>query len=97
MSITDERRSAVDFTSGYYTAAQTVITTAGSPIDGATTLADLKGAKLGAQVGERLDHVAARHLDDPYAWWRFADAQPGVDVDDLDRTGHWLPLPRRGG
>jgi hypothetical protein len=49
------------------------------------------------QVGERLDHVAARHLDDPYAWWRFADAQPGVDVDDLDRPGHWLPLPRRGG
>ena len=51
VSITDERKSAVDFTSGYYTAAQTVITVAGSPIDGATTLADLKDAKLGAQVG----------------------------------------------
>jgi polar amino acid transport system substrate-binding protein len=51
VSITDERKSAVDFTSGYYTAAQTVITVAGSPIDGATTLADLKEAKLGAQVG----------------------------------------------
>jgi polar amino acid transport system substrate-binding protein len=49
--VTDERRSAVDFTSGYYTAAQTVITVAGSPIEGATTLAELKGAKLGAQVG----------------------------------------------
>ncbi len=51
VSITDERRQAVDFTSGYYTAAQTVITVAGSPIDGATSLADLKDAKLGAQVG----------------------------------------------
>jgi polar amino acid transport system substrate-binding protein len=51
VSITEERRQAVDFTSGYYTAAQTVITVKGSPIDGATTLADLKDAKLGAQVG----------------------------------------------
>ena len=51
VSITDERRQAVDFTSGYYTAAQTVITVAGSKIDGATSLADLKDAKLGAQVG----------------------------------------------
>lgn len=51
VSITDERKGAVDFTSGYYTAAQTVITIGGSPIEGATTLAELKGAKLGAQVG----------------------------------------------
>ena len=51
VSITEERRQAVDFTSGYYTAAQTVITVKGSPIDGATSLADLKDAKLGAQVG----------------------------------------------
>ena len=51
VSITEERRQAVDFTSGYYTAAQTVITVEGSPIDGATTVADLKDAKLGAQVG----------------------------------------------
>jgi hypothetical protein len=51
VSITDERKQAVDFTSGYYTAAQTVITIGGSPIEGATTLADLADAKLGAVVG----------------------------------------------
>ena len=51
VSITEERAKAVDFTSGYYTAAQTVITVKGSPIDGATTLAELRKAKLGAQVG----------------------------------------------
>ena len=51
VSITEQRAQAVDFTSGYYTAAQTVITVKGSPIDGATTLAELKTAKLGAQVG----------------------------------------------
>jgi polar amino acid transport system substrate-binding protein len=51
VSITEERRNAVDFSSGYYDVRQAVITTAGSPIDGATAIADLTDAKLGAQVG----------------------------------------------
>ena len=51
VSISDERKQAVDFSSGYYDVRQTVITYKGSPIDGKTTVADLKGAKLGAQVG----------------------------------------------
>ncbi len=51
VSITEERRTAVDFSSGYYDVRQTVITNEGSPIDGATSLAELADAKLGAQVG----------------------------------------------
>lgn len=51
VSITDARRRAVDFSSPYYTVTQTVVTTKGSPIDGATTVAALQQAKLGAQVG----------------------------------------------
>jgi polar amino acid transport system substrate-binding protein len=51
VSITDERKNAVDFSSGYYNVNQALITYAGSPIDGATSLAELKDAKLGAQVG----------------------------------------------
>jgi polar amino acid transport system substrate-binding protein len=50
-SITDERKQAVDFSSPYYLVRQTVITTKGSKIDGQTTIAGLKDAKLGAQVG----------------------------------------------
>ena len=50
-SITPERRNAVDFSSPYYLVRQTVITVKGSKIAGAKTLADLKSAKLGAQVG----------------------------------------------
>ena len=50
-SITPERRKAVDFSSPYYLVRQTVITTKGSKIAGAKTIAELKGAKLGAQVG----------------------------------------------
>jgi polar amino acid transport system substrate-binding protein len=51
VSITEARRKAVDFSSGYYDVVQTVITNKGSAIDGATSLADLADAKLGAQVG----------------------------------------------
>ena len=51
VSITDERKKAVDFSSGYYDVAQTVITVKGSKIANAKSIADLKSAKLGAQVG----------------------------------------------
>ncbi|MFG2043559.1 ABC transporter substrate-binding protein [Dactylosporangium sp. NPDC048998] len=50
-SITDERRKAVDFSSPYYDVTQTVIALKSSKLAGAKSLADLKGAKLGAQVG----------------------------------------------
>ncbi len=51
VSITEARRKAVDFSSGYFDVVQTVITNAGSAIDGATSVAELADAKLGAQVG----------------------------------------------
>ncbi|GAA2480622.1 ABC transporter substrate-binding protein [Terrabacter carboxydivorans] len=51
ISISEDRRKAVDFSSGYYDVRQAVVTYKGSPIDGRTTVADLKGANLGAQVG----------------------------------------------
>ena len=50
-SITDERKKAVDFSSSYYDLTQAVITYEGSSIAGATTVAALKDAKLGAAVG----------------------------------------------
>jgi polar amino acid transport system substrate-binding protein len=51
VSITEQRKKAVDFSSGYYDVRQTVITNEGSAIDGATSIADLADATLGAQVG----------------------------------------------
>jgi polar amino acid transport system substrate-binding protein len=50
-SITPERKQAVDFSAAYYLVRQTVITTKGSKIAGVSTIAALKDAKLGAQVG----------------------------------------------
>ncbi|MFI1694491.1 ABC transporter substrate-binding protein [Streptomyces bobili] len=51
VSISDERRKAVDFSSGYYDVRQAVIALKGSKAANAKSIADLKGLKLGAQVG----------------------------------------------
>jgi polar amino acid transport system substrate-binding protein len=50
-SITDDRKKAVDFSSPYYTAPQAIVSFKGSKIEGISSLADLKSAKLGAAVG----------------------------------------------
>ena len=50
-SITEERRAAVDFSSPYYDVKQAVVTIGTSPAANAASLAELKNAKLGAQVG----------------------------------------------
>jgi polar amino acid transport system substrate-binding protein len=69
-SITPERRNAVDFSSPYYLVRQTVISTKGSKIAGFKTLAELKTAKLGAQVGTT-SYQAITELIKP-------DTQPSV-------------------
>ena len=51
VSITDERKKAVDFSSGYYDVTQTVVALKSSSIAGAKTLAAIGKAKLGAAVG----------------------------------------------
>ena len=50
ISITPERRQAVDFSSGYYDVAQAVVALRSSRIAHVTTLAGLKNAKLGAAI-----------------------------------------------
>ncbi|GGX66676.1 ABC transporter substrate-binding protein [Streptomyces hiroshimensis] len=51
ISVSDERRRAVDFSSGYYDVRQAVIALKDSPAAKARSAADLKHVKLGAQVG----------------------------------------------
>ncbi|HEX3930257.1 MAG TPA: ABC transporter substrate-binding protein [Nocardioides sp.] len=51
ISITKAREQAVSFSDGYYTAAQALVALKGSPVSKATSLADLKKFKLGAQTG----------------------------------------------
>ncbi|MBK3625804.1 amino acid ABC transporter substrate-binding protein [Streptomyces sp. MBT49] len=58
VSISDERKKAVDFSSGYYDVRQAVIALKGTKAAKAKSVADLKGLKLGAQVGTTsLDYI----------------------------------------
>jgi polar amino acid transport system substrate-binding protein len=51
ISITAKRAQVVDFSDGYYKAAQALVVLNSSPFASATSIADLKSARLGAQVG----------------------------------------------
>lgn len=50
-SITTERDAVVDFSDGYYEVEQAIIAVDGSPIVGATSIAELKDAQIGAAIG----------------------------------------------
>lgn len=60
ISITPDRQKVVDFSDGYYTVNQAVVALADSPIAGATTIAELQKANLGAQVGT----TSAKFIDE---------------------------------
>ena len=51
ISITPERAEVVDFSDGYYQAAQAVIVLKGSAGEGVTSVSELTGLRLGAQTG----------------------------------------------
>src|SRR3954467_7717027 len=51
ISITPQRAKHVDFSNAYFTAPQAVVAPKGSPVAGAKSLAELKTAKIGVQVG----------------------------------------------
>ena len=51
ISISPERAKVVDFSDGYYSAAQALVALEGDDITSATSLADLASYKLGAQTG----------------------------------------------
>ncbi len=60
ISINAKRAQAVTFSTGYYSAAQAIITLKDSEYADATSLADIKDAQLGAQVGTTsLDAITA--------------------------------------
>lgn len=51
ISITPQRARRVDFSEPYYRAAQAVIAAEGSPVANASSLAELKDARIGVQLG----------------------------------------------
>ncbi|MCH9831579.1 MAG: ABC transporter substrate-binding protein [Actinomycetia bacterium] len=87
ISITPERSEVVDFSDGYYTVNQAVVAFNDSPLAGATTISELKDAKLGAQVGTTsLDFVTEVVVptQEPYVFNDTNDAKSALQNGTID-------------
>jgi polar amino acid transport system substrate-binding protein len=87
ISITPKRAKVVDFSNGYYTVNQAVVALEDSPIADATTLAELKDAKLGAQVGTTsLDFINEdiQPTQQPLVYNDTNDAKSALEAGQID-------------
>ncbi|MET7436828.1 ABC transporter substrate-binding protein [Streptomyces sp. NPDC004082] len=94
VSISAERRKAVDFSSGYYDVRQAVIALKGSKAAKAKSLADLKGVKLGAQVGTTsLDYIddVVKPARQPAAYAKNDQAKSALKNGQVDAIVTDLP------
>ena len=94
ISITEERDAAVDFSDGYYNVNQALLGFSDAEIASATSIDDLKGYRLGAQVGTTsLDFIndVIQPETEPLVYDTNADAKAAFDAGQLD--GLVLDLP----
>ncbi|GAA3145297.1 ABC transporter substrate-binding protein [Nonomuraea roseoviolacea] len=94
VSITPDRAKAVDFSHGYYTVKQAVVALGDGKFAGAKTLAELKDAKIGVQVGTTsLDAVKSvvKPADDPNVYNDQVDAINALKNKQVDAIVVDLP------
>ncbi len=93
-SITDERKQSVSFSDGYYTTNQAIVGLTGSAARGATTLADIKKLKLGAQAGTTsLDFInnVIKPDTEPFVYDDNAGAKAALEAKQIDAAIFDLP------
>jgi polar amino acid transport system substrate-binding protein len=94
VSITPDRAKAVDFSKGYYTVKQAVVAVEGSKYAGAKSLAELKDAKIGVQVGTTsLDAVkkVIQPAEDPNVYNEQIDVVSALKNKQVDAVVVDLP------
>lgn len=94
VSISAERKKAVDFSSGYYDVRQAVIALKDSKAAKATSIADLKDVKLGAQVGTTsLDYIndVVKPTEAPAAYAKNDQAKSALKNGQVDAIVVDLP------
>ena len=87
ITITPEREQAVDFSEGYFDNAQGVLALEDSPVANATTISDLRGANLGAQVGTTsLDFIneTIQPEEEPSIYDTTNDAKSALEAGRID-------------
>ena len=93
-SINDERKKTVSFSASYYSTNQAVVALADSPAIGATTVADLKDVKFGAQTGTTsLDFITnvIKPSAEPFAYDDNAGAKAALEAKQIDAIVVDLP------
>ncbi|MEV6023257.1 ABC transporter substrate-binding protein [Streptomyces sp. NPDC052036] len=94
VSISTERKKAVDFSSGYYDVRQAVIALKGSKAAQAKSIADLRGLRLGAQVGTTsLDYITdvVKPTRQPAAYAKNDQAKSALKNGQVDAVVTDLP------
>jgi polar amino acid transport system substrate-binding protein len=87
VSYTPARDKAVDFSDSYYDVEQAVVTLKDSEFANATSLADLKGARLGAQIGTTSYDAIVNAIqpdEDPKVYDRNIEAITALKNDQID-------------
>lgn len=94
VSINDERDQAIDFSRGYYDVNQALVGLEGSAAEGATSIEDLKGLRLGAQVGTTsLDFITdvIQPDSEPLVYNDNNAVKAALDADQVDGVVFDLP------
>jgi polar amino acid transport system substrate-binding protein len=93
-TITDERKQAVDFSEGYYTAPQAIFGLAGSAAASATTIADLQGLKIGVASGTTSVTYVEETINptaEPFIFPDNAAAKAALESNQIDAIVSDLP------
>jgi polar amino acid transport system substrate-binding protein len=94
ISYSDERAQAVDFSDSYYDVNQALVALEANQIAGAQSIADLKGAKLGAPVGTTSYQYIVDNIqpdDQPSVYNTLNDAISAVKAKQIDGVVVDLP------
>jgi polar amino acid transport system substrate-binding protein len=93
-SITPERADSISFSEPYYSSNQAIVALAGSPAEGASTVADLKGVKFGAQVGTTSLAFITDVIQpdaEPFVYDDNVGAKAALEADQIDAIVVDLP------
>lgn len=87
ISFTDRRDESVDFSESYYDVNQALVSNEGSPIAGATSVADLADARLGAPIGTtslEVIETVIQPSEEPQVYDDLAQAVQDLDSGAID-------------
>jgi polar amino acid transport system substrate-binding protein len=93
-SITPERAENIDFSLPYYTSNQAIVALDGSPAEGATSVADLKDVKFGAQVGTtslKFITDVIQPNQEPFVYDDNVGAKAALEANQIDAAVFDLP------